>query len=111
MTDTGVFFVVQVVFLGLACYALMQDLRIKFSRGGLSATVERGPESWSYFYLAYGALALILLELINTTEAFHGHKTLITIVDLGALVYLCFFNGWFRNKIVFVVSASKQKME
>jgi hypothetical protein len=111
MTDPCVFFLLQILFLILAGYALRQDIRSKHGNGGVSVTVQRGPQSWSYFYYTYGALAVILLELINTTEAFRGHKTLITVADLSLLVYMCFFNGWFRNKIVSFVSASKGKLE
>lgn len=79
--------------------------------GGVIAEVKRGDTSWSYFHIAYGFLSIIFLEIINTTEAFKGHKTLVIIIDLSMLTYLCFFSSWFRGNIVMVMSSSKKMIE
>ncbi|HHT9109745.1 MAG TPA: hypothetical protein ACFYDZ_01130 [Candidatus Brocadiaceae bacterium] len=110
ISDALMFSAFQIIFLALFLFALVKD-RGWFARDtGCSATVKRGKESWANFHLMYGLLAVVFVEVINTTEIFKGFKTIITLADLSALFYLCFFNGWFRNKTISIISAS-QNME
>lgn len=108
--DTIVFSTFQAIFLSLFLYAFVKDRGWFTLNTGLSATLKRGKESWANFHLMYGLLAVVFVEVINTTETLKGFKTIITLTDLTVLFYLCFFNGWFRNKTIGIISAS-QNME
>lgn len=111
LSDATAFPLVQLLFLALVWYAIIQE-RGWFRRNtGLSMAVKRGEESWGNFYLIYGLLAVMFVEVNSTAEALKGYKTIITMADLVALFYLCFFNGWFRNKIIGIISASKNMEE
>lgn len=76
-----------------------------------SGSVARGEKSWNYFYLAYGILSLFVTQIISLSECGKGYKVFITLVDLGTLLYLAFFNSWFRNKIIGLIAVSQTKKE
>lgn len=70
-----------------------------------SASVIRGPESRRKFGVAYGFASVLILQIINSSQAFVGNKVLLSLFDLGVLFYLCFLNGWFRNKLIVWINA------
>ena len=107
VSDCVLFPIFQLIYISIFLFALITDFRNRNS----GTAVTRGEVSWQYLYLFYGFTSVVLLQLINTTEAFKGYKTLITLVNLLVLFYLCFYNSWFRNKIVGLISKSKQKTE
>ena len=108
--DAVAFPAFQTLFFALFLYAFVKD-RGWFARDtGINATVKRGKESWTNFHIMYGLLSVVFVLAINTTEVLKGFKTIITLADLSILFYLCFFNGWFRNKIIGIINAS-QNME
>lgn len=111
LSDQVIFPAFQFGFVLLAIYAWAKDRGIFTRKGSVSLTVKRGEESWKNFNLAYGVLAVVFLQAINTTEAWKGYKSIITIVDLSLLLYLCFFNAWFRNKTLGVIHSSKEMEE
>lgn len=80
-------------------------------KSNLTAEVIRGEKSWAYFQLFFGISSLVMLEIIAATEALVGYKTIITAFDLVILFYLCFYNNWFRNKIVGLFGKSESKHE
>jgi hypothetical protein len=110
-TDVFIFPLFQTIFLITLVWARLFDRGLFGRNPGLSMVVKRGTESWDGFYLVYGVLAVVFVELNSTTESLKGHKTLITLLDLGGLLYLCFFSSWFRNKIVGIINASKAMEE
>ena len=81
----------------------------RFEKGdsGVEATVIRGDPSWNSLQLTYGIASVLIIQLISVSESFKGFKVAISIVDLSALFYLFFYNGWFRNKVIGIVSKSK----
>ena len=107
LSDYVIFLIFQLIIISIFLYALITDFKNR--KSGMAVT--RGETSWQYFPLFYGLISVIFLQLINTTEAFKGYKTAITIVDQTVLLYLCFYNSWFRNKIVGLITKSKQKTE
>ena len=109
--DCFIFSLSQIVFLTSFVFIYIYDKGWCRQDRGIVVEVKRGVESWGYFYAMYGFLSVIFLEVINTTEAYKGYKTFITIIDLSVLLYLCFFSGWFRNKIVGIFSKSKDMTE
>ena len=111
LSDQLTFPAFQLAFLLFAIYACAKDRGIFVRKGSCSLTVKRGEESWKNFNLAYGVLAVVFLQAINATEAWRGYKTVVTIIDLSLLLYLCFFSGWCRNKILGVILSSKEMEE
>lgn len=113
--DWVIFTFIQFLFLVFFMFVFMIDKKFfknkNKNKSSLIVEVKRGEISWGYFHFTYGLLSILILEIINTTEAFKGYKTLITITDLSMLLYLCFFSSWFRNKIVGVFSKSKELVE
>lgn len=97
MTDLYAILGVELILAGLVLISILQPLR---RNNGISIQVKRGPESRRRFGIAYGFGSVLLLQVINSSAAFTGHKVLLSLANLAALFYLCFFSGWFRNKIV-----------
>jgi hypothetical protein len=69
----------------------------------IGMSVKRGDESWNYFLFAYGVASVVITQVISSTSAFRSHKTVFVVSNLGALLYLCFFNAWFRNKVLALI--------
>ncbi len=101
--DNFIFPVFEIIFVLIFFYALMFKRSI--------ARVKRGETSWNYFSIAYGILSVIMVELVSATESINGYKTIIILANLGMLLYLCYFSGWFRNKIIGFFINSKEKWE
>lgn len=108
-SDCYTFWTFEFLFSALFLRGIISDLGWLRPKSGIALT--RGYESWSHFAFAYGTTAVILLQIINTTNAVEGYKTIVTIVDMAILLYLCFYNSWSRNQIVGIVTKSKNKIE
>ena len=106
-SDSVVFVVLHIGLLALVFYAVLGERKMKRDWG----TVKRGEKSWNHFYLAYGILSVVVTQIISLSEFGKGYKVLITVVDLVILLYLAFFNSWFRNKTIGLIVASKSKEE
>ena len=74
----------------------------------LEIKIKRGEVSWAYFPLAYGILLTISLSIISALELRVVFKIVLIVIDSLVLFKLCFYNTWFRNKIVGVFSRSKE---
>ena len=105
--DSVVFVSLHVGLFFLVVYAVWCQGKMKWD----PMPVKRGDKSWNHFYLAYGILSVVVTQIISISECGTGYKVLITIIDLGLLLYLVFFNSWFRNKIMRFIVASKTKEE
>lgn len=110
-SDCYTFWIFEFLFFALFLLGVISDLGWFRSKSGVKIELTRGHESWSYFAFAYGTTAVVMLEIINTTKAADGYKTILTIADVAILLYLCFYNSWSRNQIVGIVTKSKNKIE
>lgn len=110
-SDGYTFWTFEFLFVALLLRAVISDLGWFRIKSGIQIALTRGHESWSYFAFAYGTTAVVMLEIINTTKAAEGYKTILTIADMAILLYLCFYNSWSRNQIVGIVTKSKNKIE
>jgi len=106
-SDSIVFVALHAGLLALFIYAIWGQWKMK----GDMPSVKRSEKSWNYFYLAYGILSVVVTQIISISEFAKGYKVLITVVDLAILLYLAFFNGWFRNKTIGFIVASQSKEE
>lgn len=110
-SDCYTFWTFEFLFFALFLRGFISDLGWFRPKSGIKIALTRGHESWSHFAFAYGTSAVIMLQIINTTKAADGYKTIVTIVDMAMLLYLCFYNSWSRNQIVGIVTKSKNKIE
>ena len=70
----------------------------------LNLSVLRGPESRRRFYLAHGFAWVIIVQVVNSSEAAKGCRTFLSLYDLALVIYLTLFNHWFRNKLLGIVA-------
>lgn len=105
--DSMIFPLFQILLLLLFLFAFSQDRLNK----GSGRIVIRGKEGWDNFPLAYGIISVILLQIISIANSLKEYKTIITLLDLSGLLYLCFYNSWFRNKIIGLMNKSRNKPE
>jgi hypothetical protein len=110
-SDKFIFPLFEGAFLFLFIYALLHEKGFLRNQSNLKLSVERGKESWGNFTLAFGIASIVLMQIINSADALYGYKTFISIGNLLMLIYLIFFNGWFRNKVIGLIIRSKNKIE
>lgn len=82
--------------------------KFELKGGGVKFKLKRGEISWAYFPIAYGLLLTISIGIISVLDVFYVWKILLIIIGSLILFKLCFFNSWFRNKIVGLFSKSKE---
>jgi len=105
--DSVVFVILHFGLFALFFYAIHREQIMKLDM----VSVRRGKEGWNYFYIAYGILSIIVIQIISLSEFGKGYKVLFAVMDLAILLYLTFFNSWFRNKTMGFVVASQNKEE
>jgi len=106
-SDSVVFVALHVGLLAIVVFAICGERKMKHDM----ASVKRGDKSWNHFYLAYGILSVVVTQIISISEFGKGYKVVITVIDLAILLYLAFFNSWFRNKTIDLILASQTKEE
>ncbi len=111
LSDKVIFPVFEISFFLLFFYAFLREKGFFINKSGVKLSVKRGKESWNNFYLTFGIASIILIQVINSSNSLRDYKTIISIINLIVLVYLTFFNGWFRNKIIAFISNSQNKVE
>ena len=111
LSDKVIFPVFEISFFLLFFYAFLREKSFFINKSRSKLSVKRGKESWNNFYLAFGIASIILIQVINSANTLRNYKTIISIINLIILVYLAFFNSWFRNKIVGFFINSKNKVE
>jgi hypothetical protein len=72
---------------------------------------KRGDFSRNAFHVTYGLVSVIVLQVVNSAEALEGYKTILSIADTAVLAYLCYLNGWSRNKIIEWVVAWQNRLD
>ncbi len=114
-SDNLWFPLIQTALLALFAWAMFRPtyLKRRAHKSGFcaEATVKRGENSWRAFVFAWGVLSLIAQQIIRTSTSGIGYKVLLNALDLSILAYLCFYNDWFRNQLVRIVSAAQEKEE
>lgn len=111
ISDKVIFPLFEVAFLLLFIYAFFYEKASFKKKGNLKVDVKRSKDTWENFPLAFGIVSIVLMQIINSADALYGYKTFISIVNLLMLIYLSFFNGWFRNKVIGLIIRSQNKIE
>ncbi len=107
MSDQVTFIFFELLFLLFIVIAVWRNSRFKRSGG----SVKRDQKTWNYFYLAYGIASVIMIQIISVSDWGKGYKVIISVANIGLLLYVTFFNGWFRNKIIGVIIKSQEMRE
>lgn len=61
--------------------------------------VTRGEKSWLSL-ISFWGMSVIVVNIINSSELVGNHKVVLSLLNLVVIIYLNFFNSYFRNKII-----------
>jgi hypothetical protein len=71
------------------------------AKDSVTATVKRGPESWTYIYVMLGFALAIEATVITMIEPLKFPWNLVVFIALAVLTFWLFINnGWFQNKLI-----------
>jgi hypothetical protein len=75
------------------------------------SSVTRGEVSWKMLDFAFAIVSVNVVQIVAGSDAFPGCTTTFAFVDLALLVYLFFFNGWFRSRVLREVARARSLEE
>jgi hypothetical protein len=104
--SSTLWWLVEIPLLLLVLYAALPT-----EPSGIQRDVKRSDNSLSYFYLFYTAFSVIVFWLPLTVESAKSYRIVLSLFNLSATIYLCFFNAWFRNLIIGLVNRVRTKVE
>lgn len=81
---------------GVFIRAVVYDIKAFISHIG---EVTRGSESWGIL-LSFWALAIILIEIIISSDVISNHRVIVGLLNLGISIYLFFYSSYFTNKLI-----------
>jgi len=98
-TDQFGFLLFEILFFSLFLYSLWKD-KIWLERNVVSG-VFRGEKSRGIFKISASVFTTFVLSIIFTITSYPREgRVLLYIINLGMVIYLFFFSGWFTNKLV-----------
>jgi hypothetical protein len=98
----------QLVVLGTVLNGVRRDKGWFMPHSALEgSSIKRGETSWKLLDLAFGIVSVNVLQIIVSSDAFPGWNATLAFFDLMAMIYLFFFNGWFRNWTLRVVGLAQ----
>jgi hypothetical protein len=71
----------------------------------------RGATSWNLLEFAFAIVSVNVIQIIGSSNAFPGWNATFAFFDLVAMIYLFFFNGWFRNWTLRIVGMAQSLKE
>jgi hypothetical protein len=79
------------------------------SVSSVSATlsVKRGDVSWGYRAAFYGGFSAVVFAIPLAVESAKPYRIILSVLNLAAALYLCFFNGRFRNKVIGLIGRTR----
>lgn len=103
VSDDFLFWLLQAAVLLFAVFSCIREwiARRSAGRGGAVAQIKRGAESMQVFYGVTSALItgpLILIDI--SVDVVKDFRVFWIVIDTVAVVYVCLFNGWFRNWLI-----------
>jgi hypothetical protein len=98
---------------GTLVFFAIRALYVEKHRGNPEVRIIRGPEGWACLPIGFAVLSTIWIQLIAVVSVneINGYRGFLTLVNIFLLAYLCFLNGWFRNKIVGFITHSQSLVE
>jgi hypothetical protein len=107
LSDISIFSIIHILIFFVSLFAILKNNKIN----NPSFKMTRGAESFNGLNLMYGIASILILQIINVSEAYKNYKVLISIIDLSILLYLFYFNRWFRNKVIGVLLKAQNLKE
>lgn len=101
-------------FLQDKCIALIRKFRASSGaavHASATAKVKRGRESWEHLGAAYGGLVAVFFSIPLFVEAAKPYRVVLSILNLLAVLYLCFFNGWSKNTIIRLMIRTRDRFD
>jgi len=93
--DIIIFWGFQIFLVYFFLLALFKYKRFSFAK------IIRGDTSFNYLVLFFIiSTSVIILGIISIPEIANGYKLYIFLVDILICFYLCFLNGWSKNKLI-----------
>lgn len=89
-SDAIVFLAVQIIIVATVVFAVGEDRRSQAKRASISINP-------SHLVLAYSVVSASVIQSVSAAVLFSGYKMVITLADLAAAFYLCFYSPWFRG--------------
>jgi len=96
--DKIIICIYEIAILAFLIFAIIRN-KIK-SKRGVILTVKRGEKSWRNLTATFGILSLLSFKIVGLSEFCKGHKVITTLFNEISFLYLCYFNNWFRNKLI-----------
>jgi len=112
--DQITFWILQGILLLVFAYAFVRSKYevYRSGKGGVSLILKRGEKSMGYFHhFASGFISVIIAVIISVADTAYSHKVFIFLVDVIIVLYLSYWNGWSKNKLVGIYSQIEQKEE
>lgn len=92
-------FFIAGVFIWSIFYDIYAYISAHIRIGGAVAQVKRGEKSW-FILLSFWALSIIVIEIIISSDLISNHRVIVGLLNVGVLIYLNLFSGYFKNKII-----------
>ena len=111
--DTLIFYVVELLILGVTVNALTYNYRVSHSHDNLTKAVTRGDRSWQMFISTWAILVVPVMAITSSYAplATGGEAVTLSMLNFVILLYLCFASAWFKNEILGVWSKLKNLSE
>lgn len=108
LKDKYVFLIFEMCIGGIFVYGLYKQMQ------GIDSgiLVKRGNETRKYFYeFTIAFSTIVLTEVMNLLNYFHDYKVCIYLVNLGIILYLSIYNGWFKNQLVGIIIKFEERRD
>jgi hypothetical protein len=90
--------------------AVLYDIKVFLRPGNPLAEVKRGEKSWTIL-LSFWAIAIIIIEIIISSDLISEHRVIVGLLNFIVLLYLNLFSGYFKNKIIGWSSRIQNRLE
>jgi hypothetical protein len=95
-SDNIWFWLIEAFIVAVFIRAVIYEIKALISHMG---EVTRGNESWEIL-LSFLALAIILIEIIISSNIISNHRVIVGLLNLGIFMYLFFYSSYFTNKLI-----------
>ena len=58
--------------------------------------------------LAFGIVSVNILQIVGSSDALPNCRAALGFINVTAMIYLFYFNGWFRNKTIGFIGRSQE---
>lgn len=97
LSDNIIFPLFECLLMLIFLFGLLQDHLNRHS----GRVVTRGEKSQRIIIgVASAIIAVVSNQIVANTDVWKNYRVILMLLNLFITSYLCFFNGWFRNKIM-----------